>query len=215
MEKIFLYLDTGSDLFFSLFKERGEVIDTFHVEEKKMAMKVHFYLHHFLKKNMIKDINSLDSLYVAHGPGSYTGLRIAYGLSSILDYFGIGSSSFYYHHLLLELEYPCLFLTKAFKGEYFLAFSEEGVLREMLLKESEIKPFLDASQKKIFCLTESDKAFLQKSCFLVDEAELIRPFLFKVESWPKLLSKISSRNLLPPFYFREAELEFRVSPHGK
>ena len=73
-----------------------------------------------MQKHNIK-IKDLSGLIKVSGPGSYTGMRLAEGVSQVLDWLGVKTFSFYHFQVPSILGFnEGAWYCKAFKGETFV-----------------------------------------------------------------------------------------------
>lgn len=76
-----LFIDTSNKyLILGLINNKNKVVDFFkYLSNKDLVSKTNMNIESFLSKNKT-NINDIDSFYITTGPGSYTGLKIAYNI---------------------------------------------------------------------------------------------------------------------------------------
>lgn len=79
-----LFIDTAYKFLTVLIEKDGKIIASYSEEcFKRQSEQLFVVLDNLFKSNNI-DKNSIDSLYITEGPGSYTGVRIAMTLAKVL-----------------------------------------------------------------------------------------------------------------------------------
>ena len=153
------------------------------------------------------EVRDLKSVICVSGPGFYTGLRLSEGFVDVLKFSGIKGYSFYSYEVL-----PLLgikegnWITKAYRGEYFIhALKGEGT-ENILIPSKELKDFV--VDKSHFYI-HSDKAIddLGRECMpnAIGTIELI-------QKHPEIFKTIIKKNFQrESYYFRAPEDEFRTS----
>ena len=189
-----LFIDTTEEIALGILGENLEFEEYCHFSNKYSASRIHFHLNNILQKHKIP-LKDIKRLYVASGPGSYTGLRVTEGIAQIMKWQGKEVLSFY------QFEIPFMagveqgvWISQAWKDELFV-YSWKG--REHL---SELVP---APKYEI---SGKEYSFGEK-CRGVD-----------VGSNRKLLQKHASTiftcithrgEYLTPYYYRKVEQEFK------
>lgn len=160
----------------------------------KASKVLHSVILEMLKENTI-DIKDIDSVIYCAGPGSYTGMRLAKGFADVLAMEGIPKESFFHYEIPKHLGVTdYLWITNAFKGEYFIYDSKTETNR--LIPVEEAKDFFNA--ENIF--TNSSK--------LMDEYEINSTKEMILQN-PEFFKKITDEKKL--YYFRLETDEFKVS----
>lgn len=149
------------------------------------------------------DVSELKSVISVSGPGFYTGLRLSEGFVDVLKLSGIQGYSFYsYEALALLGIVNANWVTKAYRGEYFIHSGGENIL----IPSKELKDFV--VDKSHFYI-HSDKAIddLGRECMpdAISTIELIGKH-------PEILRLMVENNFQrESYYFRAPEDEFRTS----
>lgn len=153
------------------------------------------------------EVRDLKSVICVSGPGFYTGLRLSEGFVDVLKFSGISSYSFYSYEILnfLDIE-KAHWVTKAYRGEYFIHAKNGEESENILIPSKELKDFV--VDKSNFYI-HSDKAIddLGRECMpgAISTLELI-------QKHPEVLKTIIEKNIQrESFYFRAPEDEFRTS----
>lgn len=202
-----LFIDTSHHLNLGLLDENYEWIEYFQKYETKNSALLHSKIFEMCSSAdiLVKDINRI---FLNLGPGSYTGIRMAEGIGQIFNIAAIRSFSFYHYDIPLVLNVQKgIWLSKAFKGEYFV-FKWDGKNKESSLKkEDTIKKLLSDSLEddfQIFANCVESIGILD--CPIVETSRLTKDFSAKIFS---NFEKIGIAR--EPYYFRSLEEEFSVS----
>lgn len=168
------------------------------IRNKKGSHIIHSVIYSALKECGIKT-HDLKGIFLANGPGSYTGIRVAEGLSQVLELEGIPVYSFYHFEVpsfcgLKDYE----FFAEAFKGEVF-SYRFDGEEEIKLMKEEEFQS-LDLLQENQFHL---------EGPILGKELNSLYDYFQKhsTDIFSKVLERAEHK---PPYYFRSAEKEFKI-----
>jgi tRNA threonylcarbamoyladenosine biosynthesis protein TsaB len=124
--KYSIYLNTIKGFQLGLLDQDFKWIDFQEENTSKSADIVHKSIYDLLKKNNLKLDKKLSLIYLA-GPGSYTGIRVSAGISSIVEIMNGSVLSFpvYLIPFLSEQSVNYNFILPAFKGEHF-CYSHQG-----------------------------------------------------------------------------------------
>ncbi len=163
--------------------------------------------------NLLQEYNidprSLAQIVSIAGPGFYTGLRLTEGFCDVFKFFEVPHYSFYSYEIpcLLDVAEGC-FLTKAYRGEYFLHSWAKGVQKNEMIATKDLAEKL-ATIKQIYIhslesLDEFSKEMLPECVMTTD--------LLKSHG-ELVLSKVIDKKLFrESFYFRPPEDEFKANP---
>jgi tRNA threonylcarbamoyladenosine biosynthesis protein TsaB len=147
---------------------------------------------------------SLKAVITVAGPGFYTGLRVSEGFADILKVFGVPCHSFFSY----EIPRWCSFekgvwMTKAYRGEYFFHEWDKGTSSNTLIPTKELPQYLKRFDHMfIHSLPAIDYEltdFTSTIDLLNTKSQMIVPEILK------------SKLVRESFYFRAPEDEFRVS----
>ncbi len=169
------------------------------IANKKGSQILHSIIYSSLSDHNIK-VKDLKGIFLANGPGSYTGIRVAEGVCQILEMEGLPIYSFYHFevpYFAAVSEYK--FYAEAFKGEVFqYSFGPEQESLDLISEKN--FNLLDLSESHLYHL-EGELLGRQLDS-LYD--------LYKNES-VKIFSKARDRGEhLPPYYYRPEEKEFNL-----
>lgn len=160
-----------------------------------------------LLKNSGLKLAQIDKIFCVAGPGFYTGLRLSEGFADVLVFSGIPHFSF------LSYDVPQMtgvrsgvWMTKAYRGEYFFHFWDESGGHNKLVSARELEEFLKTVDRSNFYI-HSEAAIDDFSRNLI-AIRLSTHDLLKDHS-RKIFSKVDSK--VESFYFRAPEDEFKVS----
>ena len=155
----------------------------------------------------ISDITSLISIA---GPGFYTGLRLSEGFSDVLIFSGIKHYSFLSYSIPFLSGVPTgVWITKAYRGEYFFHFWDLNSSRNELVAAKDLEGFLKSVNMSQFYI-HSESSIDDYSRKLLS-GYLATHELLKIYSQKILSSVISTHSKVDSFYFRAPEDEFKVS----
>jgi tRNA threonylcarbamoyladenosine biosynthesis protein TsaB len=165
--------------------------------------------HNLLSSAGIK-LADLKCVITIAGPGFYTGLRLSEGFADVLIFLGIK------HYSFLSYDIPALtgatsgvWLTKAYRGEYFFHFWDGKVARNELVAAKDLEKFLETVDKSNFYI-HSDTAIDDFSRNMLGKC-LNTHDLLKEKSQIIFSSILKSESKVDSFYFRAPEDEFKVS----
>ena len=121
----YLYIDTSDHLVLGLLDENLEFLDLLDFPETKSSAIIHQNIFDLFQRHQASPL-ALKGVIQAAGPGSYTGVRLSYGIVQIFKWHGVACYGFYHFEvpLLLGVQEGG-WISKAFKGEVF-SFSWEG-----------------------------------------------------------------------------------------
>lgn len=165
--------------------------------------------HHLLKSLGLK-ITDLTSIITIAGPGFYTGLRLSEGFADVLMFSGLKHNSFLSYDIPAFSGVPSgVWMTKAYRGEYFFHFWNESSSRNELVAAKDLEKFLETVDKSAFYI-HSDSAIddfsrnLLEKCFTTSDLLKTKPEII-------FSSILKSQVKVDSFYFRAPEDEFKVS----
>jgi len=204
MSNKYLFLDTSAYIQVGLLNEELNWIHYELIPNRKGSQIIHKIIYESMKKCHLtfKDIKGV---LLSNGPGSYTGIRIAEGISQVLSLEGIPIYSFYHYEVPAFCDVAQYhFYERAFKGEIFEYIRKGAEEDRRLITEEEFES-LNFSSENFYHLTGD---LLGKELLSIYE-------LFKCKP-QKILSRVLERSEhLPPYYFRPLEKEFRMSAGAK
>jgi len=194
---MYLFLDTSAFIQVGLLDEEFNWVHHEIVQNRKGSQVLHSVIFQALEEENIK-ISSLQGLFLANGPGSYTGVRVGEGFSQILELEGIPVYSFYHYEVPLFLGIDNYsFFSEAFKKEVFFFEYKNKNEEKRLISEKEFLS-LDLSMENTFHLEGN---------ILGRDIDSLYD-LFKKSS-NKIFKCVRERSEhLPPYYYRSLEKEF-------
>jgi tRNA threonylcarbamoyladenosine biosynthesis protein TsaB len=152
--------------------------------------------------------DQLQVLYTVAGPGFYTGLRLAEGLADVFSFFGIAHYSFYSYEIPLMCGYQTgVWVTKAYRGEYFFHHWKNDQSRNVLIAASDL-PGYDLTEENVFIHSDTalDDALRSRLMSPISTHDLLRQHPQTIFS-----QVLGHKTKQESFYFRAPEDEFRVS----
>ena len=196
---MYLFLDSSLFIQVGILDESLKWVHHEIVNNKKGSQVLHSIIYSCLEDQNIK-VADLKGLFLANGPGSYTGIRVAEGIGQILELDNLPVFSFYHFEVpsFCDIE-DYSFFAEAFKGEIFHFTYKQGKEDFKLIKEKDFN-LLDLSNDHQFHLEGE-----------VLGRELDRLYdLFPAHS-QKIFTKVLERGKhLPPYYFRPEDKEFNL-----
>lgn len=155
-------------------------------------------------------LSNITSLISIAGPGFYTGLRLSEGFADVLVFSGIKHFSFLSYNIpkLAGID-SGVWMTKAYRGEYFFHFWENDSSRNELVPAKGLEEFLKSVDKSHFYI-HSDSSIDDFSRNLISKYHTTHDLL-KNHSKLILGSIVSTQSKVDSFYFRAPEDEFKVS----
>lgn len=117
---MYLFIDTTHNLSLGLLKESFSWLEFKKIETKKSSQLLHASVYDLLLKYDI-ELENLKAVIAVAGPGSYTGMRVSDGFTKVLAQEGMTNLSFYSYEVPRILGVgKGVFISKAFKGEFFV-----------------------------------------------------------------------------------------------
>lgn len=202
-----LFIDSSYDITLGLLDEGMEWLD-FRIFRGQRASSTLQTETHRLLKDFNKKMPDLTRVVTIAGPGFYTGLRLSEGFSDVTSFFNIPFNSFYSYDIPALTGVPeGAWVTKAYRGEYFIHEWKDGEKKSRLIEAKDIP-----------ALTLSGQVFIHSDISLDDK---IRPLALNAVSTSDILKThpkeifqhVLGNNLkCESFYFRAPEDEFRMNP---
>lgn len=203
-----LFIDSTYDLTLGLLADDLNWLDLRQHKGQKSSAILQKEIYEMLAARALK-VNEVQGLITIAGPGFYTGLRLSEGFADIFKFSNVPCFSFYSYEIPSLLgRNEGVWLTKAYRGEYFFHHWSGSDSKNVLISSSELPEYL-AQIEEIYIhsassLDELALKHIQKYETTYDLMRVQAPALFKKVKDQKL-----SRE---SFYFRAPEDEFRVSP---
>lgn len=199
-----LYIDSTDGLRIGLLNDQLDFVKTIEIQEKKNSRFFQKSIYDLLSENKLK-LCDCSGIFLANGPGSYTGLRLGEGFAQIAELNAIPVYSFYHFEVPYAVGFKAgVYYHSAFKGEWLKYEWENDKKENKLVKEISIQ-----NQGPVFF----SSSFHQED--VVDKVYFTND-LIKQNS--KLLFTNIKENKIrkPIYYFRAAENEFKtIDQQGK
>jgi len=195
-----LYIDTSEYLIVGLLDKEFSWVQIHENSIKKSSAIVHFLIYDLLSNHDLA-IDDIENVFIANGPGSYTGVRVGEGIGQIFDWQKINVYSFCHYHVPSIL--GCLkgrWFCSAFKGEHFVASWENNERKEVLVKSTLVADIL--YDENLYTHFE-DQDLFEKDVDFTSDIIVEKSIVF----FPLL---IQQKFRSEPFYFRKAESEFKI-----
>ena len=204
-----LFIDTTYDITLGILDDDLGWINFETFYGQKVSNILQKETHRLLDANSLK-ILDLDSVISIAGPGFYTGLRLSEGFADVLIFSGIKHFSFLSYTIphLAGIENG-IWMTKAYRGEYFFHLWNKEVSQNHLIAAKELEGFLSNVDKTSFYI-HSENAIDDLSRGLIGERKTTLELL--KDNSKNIFSKIINAQIKnESFYFRAPEDEFKVS----
>lgn len=202
----YLYLDTTYDVTIGILDGSFEWVDFVKVQGQKASRTLQLETHRLLERQGL-ELKSIAGLFTIAGPGFYTGLRLSEGFADVLKFVGIPHFSFY------SFEVPALlgitsgsWLTKAYRGEYFVYNWKAGTEEKLLLPTADLESVKLEKETFIHSETAIDEKLKPIVMNSQNTSDLIR-----VKPRPVFETVFRDGAQKSSFYFRAPEDEFKVS----
>ncbi|MGE3608967.1 MAG: hypothetical protein AB7I27_05225 [Bacteriovoracaceae bacterium] len=201
-----LFIDSTYDITIGLLNETSGWLDFKRFFGQKASAIIQKETYQLLLENNIQ-IKDLKGVVTVAGPGFYTGLRLSEGFADVFGFMNIPHYSFYSY----DVPFWCgvsqgIWVTKAYRGEYFIYEWNHSEGEQKLLSAKEIHSYLEQTKNHyIHSETSLDELLkaLSSSPSTLDLLKLNPLVIYK----EVLKNKIKKET----FYFRAPEDEFRVS----
>jgi tRNA threonylcarbamoyladenosine biosynthesis protein TsaB len=204
-----LFIDSTYDITIGILGEDLEWLDFKKFTGQKASSVIQKETHAMLGSSG-KKLKDLQSIITIAGPGFYTGLRLSEGFADVLKFSGIK------HYSLLSYSIPRfldissgIWMTKAYRGEYFFHSWDTHGHQNLLVSTKELEKYsLNVNKSNFYIHSESGIDEFSKRFFLeaVTTHELLKTNSKKI--FTKLLNSTENPD---SFYFRAPEDEFKVS----
>lgn len=194
---MYLFVDTTEKMSLGLIDKNFVWVEFVDEDIKAISSQIHKYIFDLLNRNNT-DIDSIEALIYCAGPGSYTGMRISEGLSSILSWQGLPVSTFYH----FEVPQLCgissgQWFSKAFKKENFVYKWSGDINSKNLVSELDFS--LDTSERS-FCKNEK---VINKNDQVSFTDDLLKQFPDKIFKF--VVDRGECQDI---FYYRSLDAEF-------
>ena len=196
-----LYIDTSHSLTVGLIDDNYTWLDFHESEELRSSGIIHFKIDEILKNNQ-KEISQINKIFIANGPGSYTGVRVGEGIGQIFQWQNVETYSFHHYQVpgFMGDSKGC-FVCPAFKDEFFVYEWSNHDTAKYLYSADEFKKYLSNVQK---CYSNQELQELDEAITQHSTRDIIRNTPGKV-----FVNVIDKKLRLEPFYFRELKDEFK------
>ncbi len=204
-----LFIDSTYDITLGLLNEDLEWIDLKTFKEQKASSIIQKETYHLLEKFGL-NLKSIQKIITVAGPGFYTGLRLSEGFADVLTFSGIHHHSFFTYSLpKMTGVKQGVWMTKAYRGEYFFHTWNETSSKNELIASKELSHYLaDLDHNSVFIHSLSALDDLSRNLLKTSHStlELLR-------NHPQIVFRhVLLHNFKEEsYYFRAPEDEFKVS----
>lgn len=205
-----IYLDSSFGIGLGLLDNSYNMMAYQFINEPKQSSVIHKIIYELLEKHSLKAAH-IDNVIATAGPGSYTGMRLASGISEIFSWLNTKTNSFYHFEVPYKLgATKYIWLAKAFKGEVFIYQRDGDIAKNLRVSESDIFRVVEefsAKGYKTYCFGREALAVSElDSISIVNTKELLEANLSKI-----CQSVVESNEAKEIYYFRSIEEEFKPS----
>lgn len=202
----YLFIDSTYDLILGILDDEFKWLSFEHTSGQKASVIIQAHSQKLLDKHKL-DVKSLRGVITVNGPGFYTGLRLAEGLSDVFQFFGVKQFSFYTY----DIPFWCgiqegTWFTKAYRGEYFLYYWKDSTSSQKLVAVKDLHTVLTEELYYI----HSELSLDQTSSAIIKKTEMTIDLLQKYPE--KIFPNVLSSPRKDAFYFRAPEDEFKANP---
>lgn len=205
-----LFIDSTYDITLGVLDdELGWInFDTFYGQKASSVIQKEAY--EMLRKSQL-DILNLTSVVTVAGPGFYTGLRLSEGFADVLSFSGVRNFSFFSYDVPAWTGVESgVWMTKAYRGEYFFHFWDKDKSENKLVAAKELENFLKTLDNSYFYI-HSEAAIDDFSRKLLPESRQTGLMLLKKNSKDIFQYLFTTQSKVDSYYFRAPEDEFKVS----
>jgi tRNA threonylcarbamoyladenosine biosynthesis protein TsaB len=202
-----LFIDSSYDITLGLLNESLEWFDfrVFKGQRASSTLQTETYK---LLQDFSKKMSELKGVVTVAGPGFYTGLRLSEGFSDVTTFFQIPHYSFYSYEIPAMIGINSgTWMTKAYRGEYFIYEWSHGVGSSRLLEAKDLSALSALSDTFIHSVTSLDEKLAPFAVNAKSTADILK------NNSQKIFQNIINNKLdRESFYFRAPEDEFRMNP---
>ena len=196
-----IFIDTSNNLTIGVLDSSFSWLSYELSNQSKSSGVIHYKVNELLNLHEVK-AKDISKVFIANGPGSYTGVRVGEGLGQIFDWQGVETFSFHHYQVpeLIGIDEGC-FVCSAFKDEYFIYHWSKGKQDKKLVSKSELEASLE-NVSEYYSNHEVDYRIFSKK--FINTIELIN------KKSDLLFTKVADQKMrLDPFYFRALKDEFK------
>lgn len=201
-----LYIDTTYDITLGLLDDAMSWTDLRHFKSQKASSTLQVEAHKLLSDFKI-DPKNLTNIVTVAGPGFYTGLRLSEGFADVFQFFNVNNLSFYSYDIPKWCGFKSgVWITKAYRGEYFFHHWDGAESKDVLISAAELADYLKPlTNIFIHSATSLDEKLSALMGEVTSTNDLLRSHA------DKIFTNIFPNSKKESFYFRAPEDEFRVA----
>lgn len=204
-----LFIDSTYDITLGILDDDLGWIQFEKFANQKASAIIQTETHNLLKRSNLK-ISDLNTVITVAGPGFYTGLRLSEGFADVFAFSGRKILSFLSYGIPLYTGVKSgVWMTKAYRGEYFFHFWDGEVSRNELVSAKNLESFMKTINMAGFYI-HSDSAVDDISRAYFQNPQTTFELL---KNNPKTIFSeiLKAQPRVDSFYFRAPEDEFKVS----
>ena len=189
-----LFIDSTEEMALGVLNKNREFEEYCHFADKQGASLIHSRLNDLLQRHKMC-LGDVKKIYIASGPGSYTGIRVVEGMAQIMKWQGVDVLSFYQFEIPFMVGiFRGVWVSQAWKGELFV-YSWEGER-----SSEQLVPFCE------YDIVGEEYSFGDRCCGVAVQSN--RNLLQEYSS--TIFDCVNKRGkYLPPYYYRKVEHEFK------
>lgn len=204
-----LFIDSTYDVTLGILDDSQGWIQFEKFANQKASAIIQTETHNLLQKAGLK-IADIDTVITVAGPGFYTGLRLSEGFADVFIFNGKKHFSFMTYDIPKMIGVKSgVWMTKAYRGEYFFHLWDETSARNELVSAKELEAFMQNVDKSQIYI-HSDSAIDELSRGLISNP-IPTVDLLKTHSKDIFAHIIQAALKVDSYYFRAPEDEFKVS----
>jgi tRNA threonylcarbamoyladenosine biosynthesis protein TsaB len=202
----YLFIDSTYDLTLGVLDDGLRWLSFERMSGQKASAIIQAKAHEHLLQHKLK-ANELTGIITIHGPGFYTGLRLAEGFADVFNFFGVKQYSFYSYEIPSWCGFEQgIWFTKAYRGEYFFYCWNKQTHEQKLLPSKELAAGISGEQFFIHSEASLDALSTPLIKNPIRTTDLLK------EHPEKIFGEVIKGLKREPFYFRAPEDEFKVNP---
>lgn len=204
-----LFIDTTYDVSLGILDENLGWLKFENFSGQKVSSVIQKQAHLLLGEVGLKS-SELESIITVAGPGFYTGLRLSEGFADVFKFAGIKHYSFLSYSIPKLINVPSgVWMTKAYRGEYFFHIWNLNGSKNELVSTRDLEDFLSR--------IDISSLYIHSESAIDDFSRSLLPNWITTQKLLRSHSQILFNSILKSdlnidsFYFRAPEDEFKIS----
>jgi tRNA threonylcarbamoyladenosine biosynthesis protein TsaB len=204
-----LFIDTTYDVSLGILDENLGWLKFENFSGQKVSSVIQKQAHLLLGEVGLKS-SELESIITVAGPGFYTGLRLSEGFADVFKFAAIKHYSFLSYSIPKLINVPSgVWMTKAYRGEYFFHIWNLNGSKNELVSTRDLEDFLSR--------IDISSLYIHSESAIDDFSRSLLPNWITTQKLLRSHSQILFNSILKSdlnidsFYFRAPEDEFKIS----